>query len=159
MFRKGQTSVDGVPHRRQTVSARSGTAPATAKPIQNSQSPLKASILILLSYTVRTGVSHTAPPHFVSAPLCNIIPPTALPCSAAAQASRPRSLPATSYTACRSAARACCMMASIDVDVCTCLATYKQASPLLPNLQVLRIPHLRTAPDTEGAKAEAGPLL
>ncbi|KAH9027971.1 hypothetical protein EDB85DRAFT_2148205 [Lactarius pseudohatsudake] len=44
-------------------------------------------VLQLLSYTVRAGVSHPAPPYFVSAPLCNNTPPTALPCSAAIQAS------------------------------------------------------------------------
>ncbi|KAI9430911.1 hypothetical protein H4582DRAFT_1341712 [Lactarius indigo] len=69
-------------------------------------------------------------------------------------------------------ARAHCSMACVDVGVCACrkllvglastcaglegLATHKQVSSLLLNLQALRTLHLRTTLETEVAKADAG---
>ncbi|KAH9017668.1 hypothetical protein EDB85DRAFT_657499 [Lactarius pseudohatsudake] len=101
-FRKGQTSVDRVPHRHQAVSARSGTAPATAKPFQNSQRRLKASILISEDSRAKLGLRLAFLTQRYSP--WRRAPPRASRLTLPSQASRPRSLPATSYTTCRSAA-------------------------------------------------------
>ncbi|KAH9068267.1 hypothetical protein EDB83DRAFT_2377895, partial [Lactarius deliciosus] len=104
-------------------------------------------------------LTYPVPPHVVSVPPCNNILPTALPPSAAAQATRPHLLPATSYTACRSAAQARCTMARMDVDVCTLgrLSVWKNMGARLEEAGQLAITEFAGAPDTEGAKAERGP--